>query len=449
MKLKNVLFTAFLLLRTFICNAFPLSEGKVKSVKNQSQERRLYDFVVPRDGNFREALRVADSRQDTTLRFRIFIQKGQHIVPTEGETKGGDNVNYPDPRTWLRTPNVSIIGEDRDATIVQNITPPATWHNGFNPSSPLEGIGNGDVLIMEKEAHHTFLGNFTLRNAMEDRTGRNIALHDRASYTICDNMCLWAYQDTYVSNKQDGLYYFHQGVIRGRTDYICGKGDAFFDEVTFQQCGTAGYICAPSVPRKYGYVMSHCYIKQETPDVTYYLGRPWGKNTPTASWVSTKVDTPPITRDKKGYNAWADMGSGGWPARFAEYATTLTDGTMVSLEGRRSQWTDAQGNVHINKAILTAEEASMLTRENVMGDWQPWVDCEPAQLITSLRIKKGKLTWKHSPNALLYAICKDGYIVDFTTNNSYTLPSSSASGNWSIRVANQMGMLSDPIPCTE
>ena len=33
-----------------------------------------------------------------------------------------------------------------------------------------------------------------------------------------------------------------------------------------------------------------CYIKKETSDVTFWLGRPWGSGTPTACFINTKMD---------------------------------------------------------------------------------------------------------------------------------------------------------------
>lgn len=403
-------------------------------------EHRLYDFVVPRDGNFREAIEAANTRPDTTQRFRIFVMKGHHVIPTKGTTIGGDSVVYPDPRTYLVAPNTSIIGEERDSTVLVNITPPATWHNGFNAASPLEGIGNGDVLIMEKSCHHTYLQDITIKNAMDDKTGRNIALHDRGDLTIAHNICLWGYQDTYVSNNSHGRYYFKGGVIRGRTDYICGKGDVFFDHVTFQQCDKAGYIAAPSIPRKYGYVMQHCYIKQETPDATYYLGRPWGNATPTAIWQNTKVDASPITKDKKGYNAWADMGSKGWPARFAEYNTRLTSGEPLDLTGRRSSWTDKDGNTHPNNPILSREEAIVYTLQNVLDGWDPLTDTEQ-MTAANVKIEGDMLRWDTCPGALLYAVCKNGKVIDFTTENFYKIKGGTSSDKWTVRTANQMGGL--------
>lgn len=412
----------------------------VLSLTAGAQTKKLYDFIVPHNGTFRQALDAANNRKDTTERYRIFVMQGEHLIPTEGTTTGGDGKEYDDPRSYLKAPNTSIIGEDRDLTVLTNLVPPATWDNGFGQANPLEGIGRGDVLIIEKQSRNTYLQDITMRSGMGDHTGRNIVLHDRSDLTTAKNVCLWGYQDTYVSNNRDGRFYFDGGIIRGRTDYICGKGDVLYNGVAFQQCGRGGYLAVPSVPRKYGYVMLGCHIKSETPDVTYYLGRPWGKGTPRAVWINTKVDVSPITKDKRGYNGWADM-SGGWPALFTEYNTMLTTGETLDLTGRRSTYVDKEGNEHANHPVLTAGEAAEYTHENILGDWNPTLLTHQATPPTDVKIKKNKLTWTGSDEALLYAVCRNGKVIDFTTGTSYKIKGNDKNDRWSVRAANQMGGL--------
>ena len=67
---------------------------------------------------------------------------------------------------------------------------------------------------------------------MGDARGRDIAYQDKGNKTIFKDACLWGYQDTYTSNNQNGKFYFEGGVIRGRTDYLCGKGDVYYNGVT-------------------------------------------------------------------------------------------------------------------------------------------------------------------------------------------------------------------------
>lgn len=407
----------------------------------EAQIKKLYDFVVPRDGTFRQALDAANGRKDTAERYRIFVMQGEYTISTEGTTTGGDGKEYGDPRSYLKAPNTSIIGEDRERTVLTNTVPEPTWDNGFGLANPLEGIGRGDVLIIEKQSRNTYLQDITMRSGMGDHTGRNIVLHDRSDLTAAKNICIWGYQDTYVSNNKDGRFYFEGGVIRGRTDYICGKGDVLYNGVTFQQCDRGGYIAVPSVPRRYGYVMLSCYIKSENPDVTYYLGRPWGKGTPRAVWIDTRVDNGPITKDKRGYNGWADM-SGGWPALFTEYNTRLTTGEPVDLTGRRAMYVDKEGNEHTNHPVLTVGEAAEYTRQNILGEWNPQTLTKDAESPKNVKIKKNKLTWNGSKDALLYAVCKDGKVVDFTTKTSYKITDGdNKNARWAIRAANNMGGL--------
>lgn len=73
-------------------------------------------------------------------------------------------------------------------------------------------------------------------SSMGDAKGRDIILNDQSNKTICKNVNLWAYQDTYVSNNQNGKFYFEDGILRGRTDYLCGKGDVYYNNVELWIC---------------------------------------------------------------------------------------------------------------------------------------------------------------------------------------------------------------------
>ena len=49
------------------------------------------------------------------------------------------------------------------------------------------------------------------------------------------------------------------------------------------------------------------------------------------------------------------------------------------------------------------------------------------------------ISWDNSPYALLYAVCKDGKVIDFTTEATYI---ATEKGSYSVRAANEMGGLS-------
>ena len=77
----------------------------------------------------------------------------------------------------------------------------------------------------------------------------------------------------------------------------------------------------------------------------------------------------------------------------------------------------------------------------MLDGWNPTIATTPAPLPKNVKVKKGKLTWKGSDDALLYAVCRDGKVVDFTTSTSYKLGKDAAAHTWSVRAANQMGGL--------
>lgn len=410
--------------------------------------KALYDFIVPTDGDFKAALDAAAKRTDTSKRFRIFIKQGDYKIPADEKSKvtGSDGKSYANPTTYMNTPNVSIIGEGMDNTSLTNIVP-----NSGQSANVLEGIGKGDVLCLQKGATNTYFQDLKMYSSMGDAKGRDIVLNDQSNKTVCKNVSLWAYQDTYVSNNQNGKFYFEDGILRGRTDYLCGKGDVYYNNVELWICEKGGYLAVPSQPKKYGYIFKDCTIKDATEakdlNGNYALGRPWGKGTPIALYIDTKMEAIPSAA------GWNEM-SGGYPKRFAEYNSYTSTGSVVDLKDRKKvydAYDSKDGDNYVNRRnetagdpILTAEEAATYTIETVMGqddDWDPTAATEQASAPTKVKLNGTTLAWDNNDYALLWAVCKNGKVVDFTITPSYIVDDASAT--WSVRAANEMGGLSE------
>ena len=410
--------------------------------------KALYDFIVPTDGDFKAALDAAAKRTDTSKRFRIFIKQGDYKIPADEKSKvtGSDGKSYANPTTYMNTPNVSIIGESMDNTSLTNTIP-----NSGQSANVLEGIGKGDVLCLQKGATNTYFQDLKMYSSMGDAKGRDIVLNDQSNKTICKNVNLWAYQDTYVSNNQNGKFYFEDGILRGRTDYLCGKGDVYYNNVELWICEKGGYLAVPSQPKKYGYIFKDCTIKDATAakdlNGNYTLGRPWGKGTPIALYIDTKMEAIPSAA------GWNEM-SGGYPKRFAEYNSYTSTGSVVDLKDRKKvydAYDSKNGDNYVNRRnetaedpILTAEEAATYTIETVMGqddDWDPTAATEQASAPTNVKLNGTTLAWDNNDYALLWAVCKNGKVVDFTITPSYIVDDASAT--WSVRAANEMGGLSE------
>lgn len=398
--------------------------------------KALYDFIVPDDGTFTEAIAAAEKRDDTSKRFRIFIKQGDYVIPaSQTETiMGSDGVAYPSPITRVTTPNISIIGEGMDNTSIVNTLPDVEIDGDYGPASPIEGLHKNQTIDLGKNATQTYIQDLTIRSGMKDKRGRNGALEDASDKTICMDVCLMGYQDTYLSNNGNGRFYFEGGRLRGNTDFLCGKGDVFYNGVELMMAGN-GYVCAPSQPKQYGYVFSGCTIKGESQSIDgqYTLGRPWGDGTPIALYINTVMEVQPKA------DGWNEM-SGGWPARFAEYNSMTASGTVINLDNRKKTF----GDGHVNNPVLTAAEAAGLTVQNVMGgsdDWDPTSATEQASAPKNVTLDGTTLTWDASDYVLCWAVCKNGKVTAFTTEPAYTVDDPNAT--YSVRAANEMGGLGE------
>ncbi len=409
----------------------------------------IYDAVVTTGAELSAAIAAANKRADKSTRYRIFVKQGNVKIPAydgdvtvEVELANGTKVKktYKEPRTYITGNNISIIGENYENTVITNSAPTETYQGKYGPANIAEGIGNSDVFINSSTG--LYIQGVTVKTSLGDAVGRDIAFQDKGNKTIMKDACLWGYQDTYVSNGDKSKYYFEGGVLRGRTDFLCGKGDVYYNQVTLRQVA-GGYLAVPSVPKKYGYVFESCKIVSDDADPSnvngkFTLGRPWGSGTPKAYFLNTEMEVAPSAV------GWNEM-SGGWPARFAEYNSHLSSGTLVDLSQRKTIF----GDGHKNNPVLTAEEAAELTLANVMGqddDWDPTALTEQASAPVNVKLTGNDITWDDSNYVLCWAVCKDGKVVDFTTEPTYTVDDAKAV--WSVRAANEMGGLGEAAVAT-
>lgn len=410
--------------------------------------KATYDVVVSTGEELAAAVKAGNERADKSARYRIFVKKGNVVIPAYSgdvtvtvELADGTKVQktYKEPRTYITADNISIIGENYENTVITNTTPTEVYQGKYGPANIAEGIGNSDVFINSSTG--LYVQGVTVKTSLGDAVGRDIAFQDKGNKTIMKDACLWGYQDTYVSNGDKSRYYFEGGVLRGRTDFLCGKGDVYYNQVTLRQVA-GGYLAVPSVPKKYGYVFESCKIIGDADGVNgnYTLGRPWGKGTPKAYFLNTEMEVAPSAI------GWNEM-SGGWPAQFAEYNSYLSSGTVVDLSQRKTVYADT----HANNPILTAEEAAELTLANVMGqddDWDPAALTEQASAPTNAKIDKETkaMTWDNSNYVLGWVVFKNGEYAANVIEPAYTVDDAEAT--WTVRAANEMGGLGEAATAT-
>lgn len=337
--------------------------------------------------------------------------------------------------TQISGNNISIIGESMDNTIIVN-----------KPAIENEGIGTTATLL--NTSNNLYMQDITLQNALEyyksGSAGRAVCLQDRGTQTICKNVKMLSYQDTYYSNEPNGMgqFYFEDSEIHGTVDYVCGGGDVYFNRVLFvnesrkenEKNGT-DVIAAPNSKSEWGYIFKDCTIENNASN--FSLGRSWN-NITRLTWLNTTVNQKDeILNDDKQYAYFNINAMGSAMAdKFRLDVLKDAEGNVFSPAEKKVIFKTSDGKTLKNEEniILTAEEAATYTLDAVFGDWKPEAKAAQATA-TATTLKDGKLSW--TGDAKMYLVAKDGKFYTLTTENSLTVNDDKAS--FTVRAANGMG----------
>lgn len=315
--------------------------------------------------------------------------------------------------------NISIIGESMDNTIIVN-------------KPEVEGIAVTATLYNTSTG--LYMQDLTLKNAYpfdSKSTGRAVCLQDKGTQTICKNVKMLSYQDTYYSNNNKGQYYFEDSDIHGIVDFICGGGDAFFNKCTLTlEPGKGSYITAPYTDgTKYGYVFDGCKIVGSATD-SFTFGRSWG-GTANCAFLNTILDKNAAA--KIAATRWTTGGMNVVAKNFFEYNTLDEDGKVISPAENIVKFTKDKEVSEYN-TIITAEKAAEFSLDKVFANWKP-ADLASQTTATAASLSNDKLSW--TGDAQMYLVAKDGKFFALTTEKSVNL--NGEKGTFTVRAANQMG----------
>lgn len=379
----------------------------------EKNEQGYYVVKANDGGNFLTTLEIANATSSSDKRTYVFVPDGTYDL--------GNAVLTP-----ISGNNISIIGQSMDNTIIVN-------------EAEQEGIGVSATLYITGQ--NTYLQDLTLKNAYDyykpGFAGRAVVIQDKGSHTICKNVRMLSYQDTYYSNS-DSHFYFENSDIHGTVDFICGEGDVFFNNCTLtvepRNADGSGEctLTAPSTNNtKYGYVFSGCTIDSKAEKFNY--GRAWN-NTPRCAYINTTLLQP----EKLNSNRWT-LGGMNVPAdKFVEYNTMDASGKVISPSSYVCTFTkDSKKNTY--ETILSADEADTYSLDNLSKAWNWYPATYTAQKSMNLLKADGnKLTWDAVDGALAYAVFRNGTFVGMTTTESYDITEGTAS-EYIVRAANECG----------
>lgn len=314
--------------------------------------------------------------------------------------------------------NISIIGESMDNTIIVN-------------KPEVEGIAVTATLYNTSTG--LYMQDLTLKNAypFNNSTGRAVCLQDKGTQTICKNVKMLSYQDTYYSNNNKGQYYFENSDIHGIVDFICGGGDAFFNKCTLTlEPGKGSYITAPYTDgTDYGYVFDGCKIVGSATD-SFTFGRSWG-GTAKCAFLNTILDKNAAA--KIASTRWTTGGMNVVAKNFFEYNTVDENVKVISPAENIVKFTTDKEVSEYN-TIITAEKAAEFSLDKVFSNWKP-AELTSQKVIAGATENNGKLTWEG--DAQMYIVLKDGKFFALTAEKSLDI--AGATGTWSVRAANKMG----------
>ena len=390
-----------------------------------------------------------------------FVEKdsttGYYLVPagdaasflmTLVQAESGDKIFLPNGvydlgetvLTTISKNNIAIIGQSMEGTIIKNA-----------PDAKTESIDKTATLKINKNVQGTYLQDLTIQNALDyykSDNGRAVALWDQGTKTVCKNVRLLSYQDTYYSNLQGAVKYFEDCEIHGTVDFICGDGSVYFKnnllycEKRAKNGGGSDALTANNGPASdKGYVFEGCTIKSECPTVSF--GRAWN-NKPSVAFLNTLVDYSAGEfgfSDNGGIQRWTKklMNANAWP-QFGEYNTHLADGTVLTPASNVVTFIDEKsGNATQNiETVLSADSAAKFTMDYTLGDWSATAAADATQAVCE------ETAAEFEPNGI-YMVEADGVFAAIIRGSEFMDRFALYDGvNYTVRKANARGGFGEP-----
>ncbi|WP_100408016.1 pectate lyase [Bacillus solitudinis] len=256
-------------------------------------------------------------------------------------------------------PFITMIGENETETII-------TYDNYAGRENGVGGtLGTSGSATAFLQADDFTAENLTFENSFDETTDTNgkqaVAVNSSGERMTFKQVRFLGNQDTLLTNG--GTQYFYQSYIEGDVDFIFGGARAVFEETVIHSLDRGsssnnGYITAAStmITEPYGYMFIDCELTSDAAPGTVYLGRPWHPSgNPDA--IASVLFRDSYLGEHIHQQGWTDMsGFSAADARFYEYNNYGPGAIQEETESR---------------TLLTEEEASEWTIENVLKGWNP------------------------------------------------------------------------------
>jgi len=241
-------------------------------------------------------------------------------------------------------PDISLIGEDREKTVIE-----------FGSFFDQVAKGRNSTFYtatLSVEAPRVILKHLSIVNDAGP-VGQAIALSVSQDQCLIEDCNIKGNQDTFFATGRRTHVYLNNCFISGTTDFLFGDATVLVHHSTIL-CQANSYIVAASTSQgqAFGFVLDHCTILAATGVKEVYLGRPWR---PYAKTVYLNTRMGPFIQPA-GWNNWSSKANES-TAYYAEYNSQGPEGKLPVAN--RAGWSHQ----------LQKPEADRYTARAVLGDW--------------------------------------------------------------------------------
>ncbi|WP_165312312.1 pectinesterase family protein [Vibrio ziniensis] len=334
----------------------------------------LYDVTVSQDGSasYTSIQQAIDSAPDGEQPFVIYIKNGVY-----------------QEKLHITRPNIYLIGEDRDKTIIT-----ATTANSMKDENG-KNFGTFGSRTVSIDALDFKARSLTIENGFDYPANQAKAKDDptrqkgtqAVALLVSHNGDRAQFKDVNLVSYQDTLYlragrsYFDDSQISGTVDFIFGHGTALIENSDIvaryrddvKEGEPLGYITAPAtdIASPFGLVFKNCNLTKETnvPAGSYGLGRPWH---PTTQFSDGRYADPNAIGHTAFINCQMDDHIYGWD----KMSGKDINGEKIWFQPQDSRfWEHAnQGKGATQSAErpqLNGSDIAKYTTQSILSNWQP------------------------------------------------------------------------------
>lgn len=332
--MKCLISTTITILITFLF--FNCSTVNTDRNKKAVKDIKSYTIIVDAKGTgdfktVQEALNFIPFLSETET--KIFIKNG--IYKEKLELAKNKN-------------NITLIGESKE-NVVLTYDDYASKKNAAG-----QNIGTSGSASFIIAGNNFKAENITFENS-SGPVGQAVAVRVDGDKVFFNNCKFLGFQDTLYAKGNNSREYYKNCYIEGTTDFIFGASTAIFEDCEIFAKKGGSYITAANTQKEsaYGFVFLNCKLTSNSPENSFYLGRPWGDFAQTV-FINCKIGNH---IKAAGWHNWGRPEAEA-TVFYAEYNSTGVGGNTSS----RVSWSHQ----------LTSEQfTSDYTLEKIFKDWIP------------------------------------------------------------------------------